>query len=152
MKQQLWSIALLVCLLAILTGTECRTLTKRSAAVDSGPKSKRAALSPLYGFAWQTTPNPKIPTTTEDIVMFTPGKPVSLEVPDELFGSSFTLVTNLSNTIGDYMVNSAIRMQKLLESMRPFLRFVFGAKGVIIEGPTDKPIFSDPNEAKDSAS
>ncbi|XP_066257064.1 uncharacterized protein [Euwallacea similis] len=152
MKHHLWSIALLVCLLAILTGTECRTLTKRSAAVDSGPKSKRSPLSPFYGFAWQTTPNPKTLTTTEDIVMFTPGKPVSLEVPDELFGSSFTLVTNLSNTIGDYMVNSAIRMQKLLESMRPFLRFVFGAKGVIIEGPTDKPIFSDPNEAKDSAS
>lgn len=41
-------------------------------------------------------------------------------------------------------------MQRLLESMRPFLRFVFGAKGVVIEGPTDKPIFSDPNEIKDS--
>ncbi|XP_066257061.1 uncharacterized protein [Euwallacea similis] len=38
MKHHLWSIALLVCLLAILTGTECRTLTKRSAAVDSGPE------------------------------------------------------------------------------------------------------------------
>jgi len=59
-----------------------------------------------YDFAWNTTPKSNAPTTTEDIVLFTPGKPVSLEVPDQLFGSSFTLVTNLSNTIGDYMVVS----------------------------------------------
>ncbi|KAH1028027.1 hypothetical protein HUJ05_001434 [Dendroctonus ponderosae] len=109
---------------------------------------KRSPKSALEGFAWETTP--KGPTTTEDIVKFTPGKPVSLEIPDQLFGSSFTLVTNLSNTFGEYMINSAIRAQKLLESMRPFLRFIFGAKGLVIEGPTDKPIFSDSNEIKDT--
>ncbi|KYB28042.1 hypothetical protein TcasGA2_TC032850 [Tribolium castaneum] len=43
------------------------------------------------------------------------------------------------------MINSALRAQRLLESMRPFLRKVFGAKGIVIEATTDKPIFSDPN-------
>ncbi|CAG9762808.1 unnamed protein product [Ceutorhynchus assimilis] len=113
-------------------------------------RQRRSPKSALYGFAWDRTTTPKGPTTTEDVVLFTPGKPVSLELPGELFGSSFTLVTNLSTTVGDYMVNSAIRLQRLLESMRPFLRFVFGAKGIVIEGPTDKPIFSDPNEVKDN--
>ncbi|KAJ8915915.1 hypothetical protein NQ315_015530 [Exocentrus adspersus] len=98
------------------------------------------------GFAWEVaTTTPKGPTTTEDIVIFEPGKPVSLDIPGELFGSSFTLVTNLSNTVGDFMINSALRTQRLLESMRPFLRKVFGSKAIVIEATTDKPIFSDPN-------
>ncbi|KAG5890051.1 hypothetical protein JTB14_021073 [Gonioctena quinquepunctata] len=99
------------------------------------------------GFAWEV-PKPttrRTPTTTEDIVIFEPGKPVSLEIPDKLFGSSFTLVTNLSTAVGDFMINSALRAQRLLESMRPFLRGIFGAKGIVIEATTDKPIFSDPN-------
>ncbi|KAJ8974668.1 hypothetical protein NQ317_006158, partial [Molorchus minor] len=97
--------------------------------------------SPSQGFAWEITTTPKGPTTTEDVVIFEPGKPVSLDIPDKLFGSSFTLVTNLSTTVGDYMINSALRAQRLLESMRPFLRKVFGSKGIVIEATTDKPIF-----------
>ncbi|KAJ8927977.1 hypothetical protein NQ314_019503, partial [Rhamnusium bicolor] len=97
------------------------------------------------GFAWEVTTTPRGPTTTEDIVIFEPGKPVSLDIPGQLFGSSFTLVTNLSTTVGDFMINSALRAQRLLESMRPFLRKVFGAKGIVIEATTDKPIFSDAN-------
>lgn len=60
------------------------------------------------GFAWEVDKptTKKLPTTTEDYVTFEPGKPVSLEVPDKLFGSSFTLITNLSTTIGDFMIVS----------------------------------------------
>lgn len=39
--------------------------------------------------------------------------------------------------------NSALRAQRLLESMRPFLRKLFGSKGFVIEATTDKPIFSE---------
>lgn len=59
-------------------------------------------------FSWETTTTPKGPTTTEDIVIFEKNKPVSLEIPDQLFGSSFTLVTNLSNTVGDFMIVKTI--------------------------------------------
>ncbi|CAH0560933.1 unnamed protein product [Brassicogethes aeneus] len=100
---------------------------------------------PPKGFAWEKTTTKKTPTTTEDIVIFEKDKPVSLEVDDKLFGSSFSLVTNLSTTIGDWMINSALRTQRLLETMRPFLRKVFGVKGIVIEATTNKPIFSDPN-------
>ncbi|RZC34934.1 uncharacterized protein BDFB_005938 [Asbolus verrucosus] len=100
------------------------------------------------GFAWETTTTTThAPTTTEDIVIFEKDKNVSLDIPGELFASSYTLVTNLSNTVGDFMINSALRAQKLLESMRPFLWKVFGAKGIVIEATTDKPIFSDPNSS-----
>lgn len=60
------------------------------------------------GFAWEVDKQPikKISTTTEEYVTFEPGKPVSLEVPDKLFGSSFTLITNLSSTVGDFMIVS----------------------------------------------
>ncbi|CAG9861568.1 unnamed protein product [Phyllotreta striolata] len=99
------------------------------------------------GFAWEVpkSTSTKRPTTTEDAVQFKPGEPVSLEIPDKLFGSSFTLVTNLSTRVGDYVMSSAVRAQRLLESMRPFLRAIFGAGGIVIEATTDRPIFSDPN-------
>ncbi|XP_045479648.1 uncharacterized protein LOC123684431 isoform X2 [Harmonia axyridis] len=100
-------------------------------------------------FAWDqptTTTTPKGPTTTEDIVIYEQGQSkVELDIPDELFGSGFTLLTNLSQTAGDLITNTALRTQRLLESMRPFLRSIFGAKGIVIEATTDKPIFSDPN-------
>ncbi|CAH2006576.1 unnamed protein product [Acanthoscelides obtectus] len=116
-------------------------------------RTKRAINEPsiLQGFAWEveklTTHKPKGPTTTEDAVIFEPGGKVSLDIPDRLFGSSFNLITNLSTTVGDFITNSAVRTQRLLESMRPFLRRTFGSKGIVIEGPTDKPIFSDPKES-----
>lgn len=44
-----------------------------------------------------------------------------------------------------FLQNSALRAHRVLESMRPFLRGVFGAKGIVIEATTDKPIFTDPN-------
>ncbi|XP_074041324.1 uncharacterized protein [Leptinotarsa decemlineata] len=173
MKQVLLSAVTLVCLAAILDSAESRTIVKRGInpidseqleeMTDHGVRDKRkvevvtgvknAVIGFVFnnpaskGFVWELpkSTTKKTPTTTEDIVIFEPGKPVSIEVPDKLFGSSFTLVTNLSTTVGDFMINSALRAQRLLESMRPFLRWAFGAKGIVIEATTDKPIFSDPN-------
>lgn len=34
-------------------------------------------------------------------------------------------------------------MQRVLESMRPFIQALFGSKGFVIEATTDKPLFSD---------
>ncbi|KAK4886589.1 hypothetical protein RN001_002860 [Aquatica leii] len=90
-----------------------------------------------------TSSTTKRPTTTEDIVIFEKGKPASLELPSELFGSSFTLITKASTAVGDYMINSAIRLQRLLEVFRPVIRAAFGVKGFVSEVTTDKPIFSD---------
>ncbi|KAF5289930.1 hypothetical protein FQA39_LY14939 [Lamprigera yunnana] len=90
-----------------------------------------------------TSTTTKRSTTTEDIVIFEKDKPVSLELPSQLFGSGFTTITQVSNTIGDYMINSAIRFQRLLEIFRPVIRTVFGVKGFISEVTTDKPIFSN---------
>ncbi|KAK9875881.1 hypothetical protein WA026_009668 [Henosepilachna vigintioctopunctata] len=102
------------------------------------------------GFAWDkptTTTTPRGPTTTEDIAIFEKGGKVELQIPDELFGSGFTLITNLSQTAGDLIINTALRTQRVLESMRPLLRAIFGAKGIVIEASTDKPIFSAPNSS-----
>lgn len=54
------------------------------------------------------TSTTKKPTTTQDIVIFEKDKPVSLDFPGELFGSSFNLVTNLSETVGDFMIVSGL--------------------------------------------
>ncbi|XP_015835012.1 uncharacterized protein LOC664268 isoform X2 [Tribolium castaneum] len=171
MRQHVWTLAVLACLVAFCSIAESRSLVKREAngghdvyahghgyadkkKVEAAFGIKNAILGfvfnkpkPSTGFVWDqtTTTTPKAPTTTEDIVIFEKDQKVSLDVPGELFASSYTLVTNLSNTVGEFMINSALRAQRLLESMRPFLRKVFGAKGIVIEATTDKPIFSDPN-------
>lgn len=54
----------------------------------------------LHKRAIGVTPTPKMPTTTEDLVVFNPGEKVSLQVPDQLFGSGFSLITNISQIIG----------------------------------------------------
>ncbi|CAH1103857.1 unnamed protein product [Psylliodes chrysocephalus] len=104
-----------------------------------------SSVSASKGFAWDLPKPTRRPTTTPDAVIFKPGEPVSLELPDKLFGSTFTLITNLSTRVGDYAMSSAVRAQRLLESMRPFLRTIFGAGGIVIEATTNRPIFSDPN-------
>ncbi|XP_063914911.1 uncharacterized protein LOC135131216 isoform X2 [Zophobas morio] len=169
MRQYMWTLAVLACLVTFCGVSESRSLVKREANgvhvntlghdhVGYADKAKVAAAFGVKnailgfvfnkrsaGFAWETTTTPKLPTTTEDIVIFEKDQKVSLEFPSQLFGSTYTLVTNLSTTVGDYMINTALRAQRLLETMRPFLRKIFGAKGIVIEATTDKPIFSDPN-------
>ncbi|XP_056630973.1 uncharacterized protein LOC130441357 isoform X1 [Diorhabda sublineata] len=172
MSKLLWCFVVLACLCTLLELAESKSVVERQVyedltqgknvrnkrAVDVVTGVKNAVLGFVFnpstaskGFSWEVyKPKPTrrpISTTTVDAVSFNPGEPVSLEVPDTLFGSSFTLITNLSTSVGDYFMNSAIRLQRLLESMRPFLRAVVGSKNFVIEGPTDKPIFSDSNSS-----
>lgn len=46
-----------------------------------------------------------ITTTTDDTPDFDRAK-VMLDIPDELFGNSFRLVTNISKTFGDFLMVS----------------------------------------------
>uniref|UniRef100_A0A182Q002 Uncharacterized protein n=1 Tax=Anopheles farauti TaxID=69004 RepID=A0A182Q002_9DIPT len=71
-----------------------------------------------------------VPVTTDDTPDFDRQK-VSLQVPDELFGSSFTLVTNLSGRIGDLIMSSARRAGEFFWVFQP----LFG-KHLTIEIPT----------------
>ncbi|KAF2879638.1 hypothetical protein ILUMI_26528, partial [Ignelater luminosus] len=85
-------------------------------AVDHPPDPKFAIKNAVLGFVFspskgsssfitqKPTTTTKRPTTTEDIAIFEKNRPVALEVPDRLFGSTFTLVTRLSTTAGDYMI------------------------------------------------
>lgn len=69
--------------------------------------SKRSVLS--FEPKTQATKAP-IKTTTDDTPDFDRGK-VSLEIPDPLFGSSFSTVTNVSKIFGDLiMVSFAITL------------------------------------------
>ncbi|KAJ6640281.1 hypothetical protein Bhyg_13031 [Pseudolycoriella hygida] len=68
--------------------------------------SKRSAFSSLNS-AQSKTPATKAPikTTTDDTPDFDRSK-VSLEIPDPLFGSSFSTVTNVSKIFGDLIMAS----------------------------------------------
>ncbi|CRK87235.1 CLUMA_CG001037, isoform B [Clunio marinus] len=61
---------------------------------------------------------PPIKTTTDDTPDFDRTR-VSLEIPDKLFGSSFTTVTNLSKIIGDLMTSTSRRTAQFLWVFKP---------------------------------
>lgn len=63
--------------------------------------------------------------TTDNIPTFE-GNRVSLEIPEQLFGSSFTLVTNISQILGDVILNTARRVQRFVEALKPKFRGLFG--------------------------
>ncbi|XP_050072450.1 uncharacterized protein LOC126560518 isoform X3 [Anopheles maculipalpis] len=71
-----------------------------------------------------------VPVTTDDTPDFDRQK-VSLQVPDELFGSSFTLVTNISGRIGNLIMSTARRAGEFFWVFQP----LFG-KHLTIEIPT----------------
>ncbi|XP_047351058.1 uncharacterized protein LOC124949643 [Vespa velutina] len=73
-------------------------------------------------------------TTEENIPMFDRQK-VSLDIPPRIFGSGFTLITNISRILNNIILNSARRTQTLLEIFKPFFRGVFAIKGL----PSDNP-------------
>ncbi|XP_043668797.1 uncharacterized protein LOC122629451 [Vespula pensylvanica] len=73
-------------------------------------------------------------TTEENIPMFDRQK-VSLDIPPPVFGSGFTLITNISRILSNIILNSARRTQTLLEIFKPFFRGVFAIKGL----PSDNP-------------
>ncbi|XP_074100306.1 uncharacterized protein LOC141528251 [Cotesia typhae] len=74
-----------------------------------------------------------VSTTTDDTPIFDRNK-VSLEVPSKAFGAGFTLVTNISKLIGDFILNSAHRTENVLEVLKPLFRGAFAIKGL----PSDK--------------
>ncbi|XP_015181502.1 PREDICTED: P17/29C-like protein DDB_G0287399 [Polistes dominula] len=74
-------------------------------------------------------------TTTEENIPIFDRQRVSLEIPPPVFGSGFTLVTNISSILNSVILNSARRTQTLLEIFKPFFRGIFAIKGL----PSDNP-------------
>ncbi|XP_049957029.1 uncharacterized protein LOC126473795 [Schistocerca serialis cubense] len=60
-------------------------------------------------------------STTPDEVPEFPRTRVSLMIPDELFGGSFSLITNISKIAGSLITNAAERKQQLVEAAKPFV-------------------------------
>ncbi|CAD7091098.1 unnamed protein product [Hermetia illucens] len=54
---------------------------------------------------------------------------VSLEIPDELFSSSFRTVTNISKMFGDLITNSARRYAQFVRYLKPVLGGALIVKG-----------------------
>ncbi|OXU23627.1 hypothetical protein TSAR_004981, partial [Trichomalopsis sarcophagae] len=76
----------------------------------------------------------KIGTTTEGIPEFDRNK-VSLDIPPQVFGGGFTIITNISKIISSLIMNSAKRTQSVLEVFKPLFRGKFAIKGL----PSDNP-------------
>ncbi|KAI4501380.1 hypothetical protein M0802_003753 [Mischocyttarus mexicanus] len=74
-------------------------------------------------------------TTTEENIPIFDRQRVSLEIPPPVFGSGFTLITNISSILNNLILNSARRTQTLLEIFKPFFRGIFAIKGL----PSDNP-------------
>ncbi|XP_012287952.1 glycine, alanine and asparagine-rich protein [Orussus abietinus] len=70
-----------------------------------------------------------ISTTTEDIPEFDRTR-VSLDIPPPLFGSGFTLITDISKIASSLIMNSARRTESILETLKPFFRGAFAIKGL----------------------
>uniref|UniRef100_A0AAG5DPD1 Uncharacterized protein n=1 Tax=Anopheles atroparvus TaxID=41427 RepID=A0AAG5DPD1_ANOAO len=106
---------------------------------DPKYETKNAILGFVFGASKQSSQALKdaihptrapVPLTTDDTPDFDRQK-VSLQVPDELFGSSFTLVTNISGRIGDLIMSTARRAGEFFWVFQP----LFG-KHLTIEIPT----------------
>ncbi|XP_043500789.1 putative lysozyme-like protein [Polistes fuscatus] len=74
-------------------------------------------------------------TTTEENIPIFDRQRVSLDIPPPIFGTGFTLVTNISSILNSVILNSARRTQTLLEIFKPFFRGIFAIKGL----PSDNP-------------
>ncbi|XP_050085330.1 uncharacterized protein LOC126571102 isoform X1 [Anopheles aquasalis] len=106
---------------------------------DPKYETKNAILGFVFGASKQSAQAVKdaihptrapILVTTDDTPDFDRQK-VSLQVPDALFGSSFTLVTNLSGRFGDLIMSTARRTGEFFWVFQP----LFG-KHLTIEIPT----------------
>ncbi|XP_055523752.1 uncharacterized protein LOC129717684 isoform X3 [Wyeomyia smithii] len=73
---------------------------------------------------------PPVLSTTDDTPDFNRMK-VSLQVPDALFGSTFTLVTSISTRIGNLIMSTARRTGEILWVIQPLV-----GKNLTIEIPT----------------
>ncbi|KDR19836.1 uncharacterized protein LOC110829568 [Zootermopsis nevadensis] len=83
----------------------------------------------------QTTVKPAGSTTTEEIADVG-NRRVNLELPNELIGSSFSLVTRISKIISDVILNTAARTQRLVEAVKPTFGKVLGIKTSTRKPPT----------------
>ncbi|XP_076235864.1 LOW QUALITY PROTEIN: uncharacterized protein LOC143180189 [Calliopsis andreniformis] len=96
---------------------------------DAGAGIKVGAFANLGG-------GETVSTTTEDIPEFDRNR-VSLDVPSPVFGTSFTLITNISQILSSLILNSARRTQTLLELFKPFFRGAFAIKGLPSDNSQD---------------
>ncbi|XP_011494366.1 PREDICTED: keratin, type II cytoskeletal 2 epidermal [Ceratosolen solmsi marchali] len=68
-------------------------------------------------------------TTEENIPEFDRTK-VSLDVPPQIFGGGFTIITNISKILSSLIMNSAKRTESVLEVFKPIFRGKFAIKGL----------------------
>ncbi|XP_050583691.1 uncharacterized protein LOC126919048 isoform X1 [Bombus affinis] len=73
-----------------------------------------------YGSYGHVSDGKSISVTTEDIPTFDRMR-VSLDVPPSVFGSGFTLLTNVSKVLSKMIMNSARRTQSTVELLKPVL-------------------------------
>ncbi|XP_052873285.1 uncharacterized protein LOC128278593 [Anopheles cruzii] len=106
---------------AVITGAETLANPLTSEASKQSAQAVKDAIHPT---------RPPIPVTTDDTPDLDRQK-VSLQVPDELFGSSFTLVTNISGRIGNLIMGTARRAGEFFWVLQP----LFG-KHLTIEIPS----------------
>ncbi|XP_076675774.1 uncharacterized protein LOC143372962 [Andrena cerasifolii] len=109
------------------------SLSQTGGAGISGPANDASAGVKVGAFA-NVGGGEAISTTTEDIPEFDRTK-VSLDIPSQVFGTSFTLITNISQILSSVILNSARRTQTVLELFKPFFRGAFAIKGL----PSDDP-------------
>ncbi|XP_055616540.1 uncharacterized protein LOC129762354 isoform X2 [Toxorhynchites rutilus septentrionalis] len=126
-----WSTTLVVLVAALCLGTTMAapsTRVKRenelsAEAAGVNPVAAVSEASQQSGQAVKDAINPTRPpltSTTDDTPDFDRTK-VSLQVPDALFGSSFTLVTNISTRIGNLIMSSARRAGEFLWIFQPLV-------------------------------
>ncbi|EAT38903.1 AAEL009251-PA [Aedes aegypti] len=94
------------------------------ASKQSGAQASQAVKDAIN----PTRPPPT--STTDDTPDFNRQK-VSLQVPDAVFGSSFSLITNISTQFGNLIMNSARRAGQFLWIVQPLI-----GKQLTIEVPT----------------
>ncbi|XP_059486589.1 uncharacterized protein LOC132203109 [Neocloeon triangulifer] len=88
-----------------------------------GQLSARQALNTFYYKTTTTTPDP----TSEDVPEFDSNR-VMLDIPGELFGTAFSVVTDVSKIVGDVILNTARRTQKFVEGMKQAVARSLGYK------------------------
>ncbi|XP_033187835.1 uncharacterized protein LOC117155688 isoform X1 [Bombus vancouverensis nearcticus] len=76
-----------------------------------------------YGSYGHVSDGKPISVTTEDIPTFDRMR-VSLDVPPSVFGSGFTLLTNVSKILSRMIMNSARRTQSTVELLKPIFNTV----------------------------
>ncbi|XP_065091278.1 uncharacterized protein LOC135712249 [Ochlerotatus camptorhynchus] len=101
---------------------------KDGSLLTNGREASQQANQAVKDAINPTTPPPKSPT--DDAVEFNRQK-VSLQVPDAVFGSSFSLVTNISTQFGNLIMNSARRAGEFLWIFQPLI-----GNNLTIEIPT----------------